>query len=551
MVRLLDDKREEDVLALSVDIRPPLLLPAYRIPYTSIAWSVLLHGALWLILTSARIGGRLIPPIDPDHEKVTLYRLSEGFPDIAPLLKGPASPEEKLGNRPEPSFVPESGSQAEIAINSRQPNSPPQLLEQPDFPKMTSLPKLELPNILMTQSETKVGDEPVSVTEKVNRDLSQELRVRTAEIVQASQPELKVSDPLPVPQSPTVADLHLKSPSFNFVGKADLQLPTPVEPSTASTQVSQLESRMKSFGPNASVLVAPPVDDPKVDGHVEQLLPSTAGDTLIYSADPSLPKVISLPKTNASGNINASPQGGAGSGAGTGTPDFGNASIAIPGVSIKNHAPVILSGNPGVAVQGPKLLQPSQIPDRPERHEIAIPKAPAPPLHGTLKIAPLDETARTAPPASPLEEVERQGKEIYTTSINAPNFTSKRGSWIFRFAELTDSSSIQSDSQSQTTSSATEAITAPIATFKVDPRYPPELIREKVEGVVVLYAILRKDGTVDPQTVRLIRKLDSRLEVSAKEALISWKFKPSCKHGQPVDIQAEITIPFYFRKDPL
>jgi len=68
---------------------------------------------------------------------------------------------------------------------------------------------------------------------------------------------------------------------------------------------------------------------------------------------------------------------------------------------------------------------------------------------------------------------------------------------------------------------------------------------------VVLYAILRKDGTVDPQSVRLIRKLDSRLELSAKEALIAWKFKPSRKHGQPVDIQAEITIPFYFRKDPL
>jgi len=77
------------------------------------------------------------------------------------------------------------------------------------------------------------------------------------------------------------------------------------------------------------------------------------------------------------------------------------------------------------------------------------------------------------------------------------------------------------------------------------------VIREKVEGVVVLYAVLRKDGTVDPESVRLIRKLDSRLELSAKEALIAWKFKPSQKNGQPVDIQAEITIPFYFRKDPL
>jgi len=151
---------------------------------------------------------------------------------------------------------------------------------------------------------------------------------------------------------------------------------------------------------------------------------------------------------------------------------------------------------------------------------------------------------------SPLQELEKQGKTVYTTSINSPNFTSKRGSWIFRFAERNnDSGDAGPISTSADPNTSDAPLTAPSATVKVDPKYPPEVIREKVEGHVVLYAVLRKDGTIDPTSVRIIRKLDPRLDLSARDALICWKFKPSLKNGQPVEIQAEITIPFYFRDD--
>ena len=94
-------------------------------------------------------------------------------------------------------------------------------------------------------------------------------------------------------------------------------------------------------------------------------------------------------------------------------------------------------------------------------------------------------------------------------------------------------------------------LTAPSATVKVDPKYPPEAIRDKVEGVVILFAILKKEGTIDPGSVRVIRKLDPRLDIGARDALIRWKFKPSLKDGVPVDIQTEVSIPFYFRRDQL
>jgi protein TonB len=86
---------------------------------------------------------------------------------------------------------------------------------------------------------------------------------------------------------------------------------------------------------------------------------------------------------------------------------------------------------------------------------------------------------------------------------------------------------------------------------KTDPRYPPEVIRERVEGIVILYAILRKDGNIDGESIRLIRKLDTRLDLSAREALLNWKFKPSLKNGAAVDIQMEVSIPFYLRSGGL
>ena len=95
------------------------------------------------------------------------------------------------------------------------------------------------------------------------------------------------------------------------------------------------------------------------------------------------------------------------------------------------------------------------------------------------------------------------------------------------------------------------SLTAPSAIVKVDPKYAPEVVREKLEGVVILFAILRKEGTIDGESVRVIRKLDSRLDLSAREALLNWKFKPSQRNGIAVDIQMEVSIPFYFRKGGL
>lgn len=117
--------------------------------------------------------------------------------------------------------------------------------------------------------------------------------------------------------------------------------------------------------------------------------------------------------------------------------------------------------------------------------------------------------------------------------LNMPNLTSSSGSWIIRFAELNPTK-------------GTAGLSAPVAVTKVDPAYPQEVMREKVEGTVSLYAIIRADGTVD--SIRILESVDSRLSESAIKALSRWHFRPGTKEGKPVDIEAVVQIPFKIAK---
>src|SRR5207237_7810741 len=108
----------------------------------------------------------------------------------------------------------------------------------------------------------------------------------------------------------------------------------------------------------ASLLMATSLDEPK-EREVGQLPSQINGNILIYSSNPLLPKgELRIPKVNVSGTLSASIQGGSGKGAGNGAPEFGNASIAIPGVSIKNRLPLLNAGVGVAVVQAPKPPMP-------------------------------------------------------------------------------------------------------------------------------------------------------------------------------------------------
>jgi TonB family protein len=81
-----------------------------------------------------------------------------------------------------------------------------------------------------------------------------------------------------------------------------------------------------------------------------------------------------------------------------------------------------------------------------------------------------------------------------------------------------------------------------VATRKVDPAYPLELMKQNVSGTVILHAVILADGTVG--TVRVLRSIDDRLDQFASDAIAKWQFQPAMKDGSPVAVEATFWIPF-------
>jgi periplasmic protein TonB len=77
--------------------------------------------------------------------------------------------------------------------------------------------------------------------------------------------------------------------------------------------------------------------------------------------------------------------------------------------------------------------------------------------------------------------------------------------------------------------------------YDVAPKYPPEAGRERIEGIVVLMAVIGKDGTV--RDVRVESGLPV-LAQAAIEAVKQWRYRPYLLNGQAVEIDSQITINF-------
>jgi TonB family protein len=133
-----------------------------------------------------------------------------------------------------------------------------------------------------------------------------------------------------------------------------------------------------------------------------------------------------------------------------------------------------------------------------------------------------------------LSEAERAvfgDRKFYSLTLNMPNLNSAGGSWVIRFAELKQDAKAPPADLSQ-----------PMATRKVDPAYPLQLMRENVSGTVILYAVIHADGTVG--NVRVLRGVDERLDQFASQAVAQWQFQPATKNGAPVEVEATFQIPF-------
>jgi TonB family protein len=88
-------------------------------------------------------------------------------------------------------------------------------------------------------------------------------------------------------------------------------------------------------------------------------------------------------------------------------------------------------------------------------------------------------------------------------------------------------------------------VTGPVLIYRVLPEYSEEARKARYEGIVILEAVVRKDGVVD--TVNLVRTIGFGLDQMAIDAVKKWRFKPAIKNGSPVEVPVRVEVSFNLR----
>jgi protein TonB len=90
-------------------------------------------------------------------------------------------------------------------------------------------------------------------------------------------------------------------------------------------------------------------------------------------------------------------------------------------------------------------------------------------------------------------------------------------------------------------------VLAPRVRRQVDPQYSADAMNAKVQGTVLVAAVVQPDGRVTD--IRVVRSLDRSfgLDQKAIEAVRSWEFYPGTRFGKPVPVLVHIELKFNLR----
>ncbi len=487
-----------------------------RFPFRAFTMASLWHVvAIWLLILP--IWGFLpenTPTLAPVQIELTWYGEPQDLPKISlpAHIPKPPAPHKKVDESPKP-----TDNRGADALHPRQTivsipvrvTHPRQTLIRPDAPKAPPKIVPQLPNIVQWSSHVDLPRPKLNLPVSASTPKRREHFVREA-------------------AAPDVPNAEKNQGPVNIAASKPVDIAKPQLPMSAmSTPTSRQRETTNNSAPEIS---------------------SAAGDTgtrnlIALSAAPGPPMpVADVPEGNLAARIVVSPEGkkagtpngseahgaagdsgaranGAGIAGGTGASDSSlPAAVSISGGASSRPGGGGLAGAGGRG--GTLDLRP---------HDTY--EAPVNTHRGPADVSTFDQSL---PPEKILS-----GSEIYTMHVNLPNVTSSSGSWILNFAEL--------DEDETPGYKHKERLADPVPVRVADPKYPPELIKEHVRGEVVLYAIIRKNGTVD--SIQLVRKLDPQLDKNAIEALKQWTFEPATRAHVPVDVEAVIHVPFTYR-DP-
>lgn len=448
-----------------------------------------------------------------DNARVTWSGPIEDFPtlEIAAKLKAKPVSRSETAKAIAPKGADAFHPRQRIVTDPVRPNHPRQTLINPAAPQIAPKILPDLPNIVQLQASASPARPRMEISKDALAKLRPREKRRVATATDAPAPDLLASEAKP-------AELTL-APSAAGPARPKLDLNAGAAP------------RLAERAQNGDTAAAP---------ELAAQAPNGSASTLIaLSASPAPPKPdVQPPAGNLAARVAISPEGrkpGVPNGSPNAAAEAGNspasngAGNSPVGVSISGGNPQpkattssgLASGRPGLVLPSSRTLMSqseTKSDDPQERSD--------PPNFAAL------------PPGAKPEQI-FAAKRVYTLAVNMANLNSASGSWILNFAEL--------GSSRPGTAALPSDLSGPSPIRKVDPKYPPDLIEQNVQGEVVLYGIIRADGSVD--SIQVVRSVDPQLDSNAKNAFAQWKFRPAVRGGTPVDLEVIAHIPFKIRDD--
>jgi protein TonB len=438
-------------------------------------------------------------------EDLPLLATHAGSPKPAPRGE-PSKPQPALGAD---AFHPRQ----RIFTDPVRPNHPRQMLVDTAAPAVAAKFLPNLPNIVQLAAVAVPARPKLAISAQTLAQLHPRER-QIAAVTAATLPDIGNAGPKPPSDLPLTA-------SLNAPARPKIEINAGVMPRLAPRK------QTGDLGPAPELATQAPPPGPE--------------PTLVaLSATPSPVAPVQPPEGNLAAKVALSPEGkrpGAPGGAPDAVPANGGTAGdrgSVGGIS-GGHGLSEISisgGNPAAKSGASGLGGPSHL-------NLDAPR----PKFSRADLRAAAEDTRTGPPnfaaLAPGAKPEQLfgHKRVYTLYVNMPNLNSASGSWVLNFSELRVDGAAPRNS--------TGEVAGPEPIRKVDPKYPPALIEARVQGEVVLYAVIRSDGSVD--SIQVVRGLDDELDHNAVEAFAQWRFRPAEHDGAPVDLEAIVHIPFRSR----
>lgn len=89
-------------------------------------------------------------------------------------------------------------------------------------------------------------------------------------------------------------------------------------------------------------------------------------------------------------------------------------------------------------------------------------------------------------------------------------------------------------------------ITPPVKLHTPPPQYTERARKARVQGTVILMAILDRKGAVD--CIQVLRGIEPSLDRSALDTVKTWRFEPGRLDGEPVEVYYNLTVNFTLKR---